>query len=80
MSCSFFSLRTLNHHSTRILRMVTWMERETRSVENEEYLGDAPYCSLFPSLSKIVIFFLKLIFFLRVNAGVMKVDTCMVME
>lgn len=28
-------------------------------MENEEYLGDAPYCSLFPSFSKTVIFFFE---------------------
>ncbi len=61
--------------------MVTWMERETRSVEDEEYSGDAPYCSLFTSFSKTVKFFEADIYiFLRVNAGVLKVDICMVME
>jgi len=49
------------------------MERKNRGVDNEEYLGDALYCSLFPFFLKTVNFgFLKMVLFLRVNVGVME--------
>ena len=54
--------------------MVIWTERETRSVENEEYLGDSPSFSLFPSFSKIVIFYFLKLTYIYIFKGECKGD------